>query len=141
MAFTGVQVDSLPQSSLAVNNVSCSITALILAARVGAPDPSGAAADSGVLVSAVAILNQNQIPANFGPGPGVPPAAGLWTQAQLDNLQVIICNPDGTALAAASNIQCVSRTLSAGNITLVFHNNGAGAVPAPGLGILLVCSF
>lgn len=47
---------------------SMQLIGLTLAAFVGAPDI--AAADTGELVTATAVANQNQIPTTFGKGPG-----------------------------------------------------------------------
>ena len=129
MAFIGVQVDTLPNSSLSAKNGLCTISGLSIAAFVGAPDPTGAAADSGVFVSGVPAVNQNALPANFGPG------AGHWDAAWLQALEAQVVNPDPASLVLGSSVELAIKTLVGSDIVLTFHNRGAGVSPAMSIDI------
>lgn len=123
MAFAGTQTNVLMNATPGVKNGRVSITGLTLAARVGAPDPTGVAADSGLL-GTVAAANTNVIPDDFGPGPG------NWDATLMANIGIEIDDPDGTAAATASDAHVFSRTLASGNVSICIHNRGAGALPA-----------
>jgi len=125
MAFGGAQVNNTlpaPAQNVAggVDPNYVAFTGLTLAARVGAPDITGAAADSGVFTTAAAGANQNQIPTNFGR------TQGNWSALDLQAIQVLIVDPDGAAAAAGSFVHEVSVTLSGADILVLLHNKGAG---------------
>jgi hypothetical protein len=111
MAFGGVQVNSSGANALR-------ITGLTLAARVGAPDLTGAAADSGVLVTNTVGANQNQIPIAFGKG------QGNWVAGDDAKVIIIPNDPDGTATATGSFVHLASTSISTQSTTIAAASNG-----------------
>jgi hypothetical protein len=122
MAFAGAQANSLPNTTTGFRNKSVSVTGLTLIARAGAP--AAGVGDTGILVTGTPGANQNAIPDGFGPGPA------NWSASDLANLVVEVDTQDSTADATAAHVYLFSRALAGGNITLTFHNRGAGAAGA-----------
>lgn len=126
MAFGGAATVKVVGPQLLV------VEGLSLAANVGAADPTGVAADTGVVTSNngaidTPIANAVQLPADLGPG------EDNWTQAELDALEVLL----NDAGPNASNL-CVIKSLvpnvnpappgsaiTNNNINLLIHSKGA----------------
>ncbi len=132
MAFGGVAAPDVPGVTGAVVG-TCRVGGLTLAARVGAPDATGAAADSGVFTTGTPTANQNQLPATFGPG------AGNWVAGQDAHVQVtgLENDPDGPAAAAGGSFaHLFSKSISGGNLVVVVHNKGSVATGALDIGFI-----
>jgi hypothetical protein len=118
MAFAGVNDLALIQEATANaaggRNLCVGIT-LTLAATAGAFNVANA--DSGRLVTAVAVANETQIPANFGPG------RGNWVANDLLRVTVVPPAPTG----ATAIVKNIAKTIVAGNLVVDFHSEGAGA--------------
>jgi hypothetical protein len=109
MAFTGVQNNILATQ----NKFKCD--GLALTALAGPFTPDASAGDSGVFSSdQTAVPPLNLLPANFGPG------AGNWTQAALDEVEVILND--------AAPLPCdmvFVKTLVGNDIEIGVHSRGA----------------
>lgn len=122
MAFGGVAVVVTPgDTSTTARYAYARITGLTLAARVGAPDIT--AADTGQFTTGTPVANQNQAPAQLGPG------AGAWVAGQ-DGLVEIAVNAPADNITAGSIAYVVSTAITAANLVITVHNRGAGATGA-----------
>lgn len=104
------------------------IGAMGLLGRVGAADPTGVAADSGVLRSdAVVNVNMHVLPANFGPG------RGRWTQADVDALDVLVAEagdsiaPSAGAIRTNARPSMFSKALVGADLQVTVHNPSVDA--------------
>lgn len=113
MAFGGVQVNTPPSGSPNLPSFM-QITGLTLAARVGAPAP--AAADTGVLTTAAAAVNENGIPSNFGLG------RGNWTANAVS--QVVVTVQDPSDVNPSSDVHQASKALVGNDLVITLHNRG-----------------
>lgn len=121
MAFGGTLVTTAASADpTAAATVVTSIGGT-LAARVGAPDATGAAADSGILTTAAPAVNQNPIPSTFFKG------RGLWVAGDENLVSIDFFDPDGVAAATGSAVHVFSKSIVSGNLVIGFHNKGAGA--------------
>ncbi len=132
------------RSNLNEVSISADDSGAVLAARAGDPDFTGAAADTGFLVTAAAgtdiavfdiavppvavtllAANQHGIPANFGPG------RGNWVVGDLDKVDVRFDRPNFVVQGAAGETQLPSVTsvqIVAGDLVIAIHNRGAQAL-------------
>jgi len=116
-------------------NLILNLLTATLAANVGAFDPTGAAADSGLMNSNNGAIdavpaNTTSIPVGFGPG------EDNWAQQDVDALEVLL--NDAGALASGlsfappilvANVAPLppGSTLTNANVVIGIHNRGAAA--------------
>jgi|GEM_PF-1833318 len=117
MAFGGAPVDVW-----LTRNIK-EITGVTLGANVGAYDPTGVAADSGLLTTdlttppAGAVL----IPTTFGPG------EGNWTQADVNVVGVYV---EDSSVGADVRVAVAQKALVGGNLQIGIHSLEAGLAGA-----------
>lgn len=133
MAF-GVAPTFTPVQESGRGSLILNVTLATLAANVGAFDPTGAAADSGLISSNNGAIdpvpaNTTSLPAGFGPG------EDNWSQEDADALEVLLNDAGALASALSYSVTLVanvnplppgvSKTNS--NVVIGVHNRGAAA--------------
>jgi len=123
MAFGGVQTNFTPGEASGFAPIS-HIGGVTLAPRVGAPDIT--AADTGQFTTAVPVVNQNGMAANFGRG------RGNWIAGDELHVEVIgpVCDPNSTSEVDTSSVHFVSKAVVGGNLQVTLHNKGVVATGA-----------
>jgi hypothetical protein len=115
-------------------NLVLNLDAATLAANAGAFDPTGAAADSGLMNSNNGAIdavpaNTTSLPTNFGPG------QDNWSQEDADALEVLLNDAGALASALSFSVTLVPNvnplppgsTVTNNNVVVGVHNRGAAA--------------